>query len=97
MPIDTEIIRITKREVSWKAELEILRCIMDGSAGTNAQRNALRRIIRQHAAVLNQSTPAQAFAALRKIGELVRIPNLTGDAQPKLTLGQFINQRTTPQ
>lgn len=97
MPLDTEIIRITKREVSWKAELEILRCIMDGSAGTNAQRNALRRIIRQHAAVLNQSTPAQTFAALRKIGEIARIPNITGDAQPKLALGQFINQRTQPQ
>ena len=97
MPIDTEIIRITKHKVSWAAELEILRCIMDGSAGTNAQRNALRRIIRQHAAVLNQSTPAQTFAALRKIGEIARIPNITGGAQPKLALGQFINQRTTQQ
>lgn len=97
MSIDTSIIFTVKREASWKAELEILRCVMDGSAGTNAQRNALRRIIRQHAAVLNQSTPAQTFAALRKIGEIARIPNITGDAQPKLALGQFINQRTTPQ
>jgi hypothetical protein len=95
MSLDTEILQTTKREVGWKAELEILRCIMDGTTGTNAQRNALRRIIRQHAAVLNQSTPAQTFAALRKIGEITRIPNITGNAQPKLVLGQFINPRTT--
>lgn len=94
MALETEIIRRSRNDrQSWAAELLILGDIMSGTIGTNAQRNALRRIIKQHAAVLNQSTPAQTFAALKKIGEVSRIPGLIGESQPKLSLGQFINSR----
>lgn len=95
MALENEIIRRSRNDrQSWAAELLILGDIMSGTIGTNAQRNALRRIIKQHAAVLNQSAPDQTFAALKKIGEVSRIQGLLGDAKPKIALGQFINQRS---
>lgn len=94
MAIETEIIRRARNDrQSWTAELTILGDIMSGTIGTNAQRNALRRIIRQHAAVLNQQRPDQTFAALKKVAEISRLPGLLGEASPKMKLGQFIDSR----
>ena len=96
MSIETEIIRRARNDrQSWAAELAILGDIMSGTIGTNAQRNALRRIIKQHAAELNQQTPAQTYAALKKVAEISRLPGLLGEARPKLQLGQFINSRNS--
>lgn len=93
MPLEQNIIDEARANArNWQGEMDVLVSIMEGRSGTNAQRNTLRRIIRQNAAVLNQAEPALVFTALKKISEVSRITGLMGDARPKTKLGAFINQ-----
>jgi hypothetical protein len=94
MALENKVInQVTREQKFWRAEITVLVAIMDGEIGTNAQRNTLRRMIKQNAAVLNQAAPAQVHAALKKLAEVSRIAGIAGTTPPKISLGQFVNQR----